>query len=125
MPVQLHWHPSLPILIMTYRGRLTVNAYQTMCAERDRLLNERPAPVILVADVSQLDEFADAGLVEPCASALDDPRVANVLVVLNEAGYRSVLRAAEETAGQPLRARFFRDLAGALAAAERLVAAQR
>lgn len=125
MPVQLHWHPSLPILIMTYRGRLTVNAYQTMCAERDRLLNERPAPVILVADVSQLDEFADAGLVEPCASALDDPRVGSVLVVLSEAGYRSVLRAAEETAGQPLRARFFRDLAGALAAAERLVAAQR
>ncbi len=125
MPVQLQWHASLPILIVTYHGRLTIKAYETMCAERDRLLNERPAPVTLVADVSRLDEFADAGQVELCAGALDDPRVSSVLIVLGDAGYRSVLRAAEETAGQPLRVRFFRDLPGALAAAEKLVAARR
>lgn len=94
MPVQLKWHPSLPILIVTYPASLSREAYHAMSDQRQAMLDARPEhDVIVLVDVRGLFTFTDPQVIEQCDSALAHPRVRRIAIVLDGDLYDGMVRA--------------------------------
>lgn len=81
MPVQIEWHPAMPVLIATYSGILTPEEYRAMLTRRTALLAEGEAQVVMVADVAELEAFAGVEKVR-WRTVLADQKVMHVVLVL-------------------------------------------
>lgn len=92
MPVDLEWHPSLPMLVATYKGTLSAKEYDKMCEERAKMLKSAPSQVILVADTRQMQAFPDAEIAERRESVMRHGKIVRTLIVLNDGLYRRVQR---------------------------------
>ncbi len=121
MPVELTWHPSLPVLIATYTGLLSSQEYRQMFDQRQDMLEAGPEKVILLADLRGLEGFPAASAVDLCRNILMQAKVRCVLVVIPDDLYRSVSRAILDPARQGLRAYVFSNFDQALACAETLL----
>lgn len=120
MPVQLEWHPSLPVLISTYTGNISQDDYQSMYKRRQAMLQEGPAQVILLANTQQMDAFPDAHKTRRGENIVFHKKVYKTFVVFKPDLHRSLRRAITETEVYDLPIAFFRDEDSALAEAETL-----
>ena len=121
MPIELAWHPALPILTATYSGDLTATEHRAMSRNRAALLAKTEHPVIFLADVRGLGSFEDAAKVAAGEHVLRHANVLCTLIVLNEDMYHRWSRAilSTETRYHVL---LFPTMDEALSAAESLLA---
>jgi hypothetical protein len=120
MPVQLEWHPSLPVLVATYSGVLSQDEYQSMNKKRQAMLQAGPRQVILVANTQEMEAFPDSPKVRRGENIVTNDKVYKTLIVFKPDLYRSVMHAIRDTAEFDLPVAFFRDEDAALARAESL-----
>jgi hypothetical protein len=119
MPVELTWHPSLPVLQATYTGVLKANEYTAMCDKREKLLAGGPDYTILVVNTQDFDTIADPP--PPYRpNILKHERVYCTLIVLQETLYTNLARTFRVASESPYPVRFFRSLDAALQHAESL-----
>jgi hypothetical protein len=88
MSVELKWHPTLPVLVATYRGTLSGKEYDKMVEERAKLLKQGPDQVVFLADTRDLQSFTDAEIAARRESIFANPRVIHTLVILQDEVYR-------------------------------------
>lgn len=119
MPFAIHWHPSLPVLLMTYSGVVSAEDYTAMCTRRRQMLDEHGGQVVLVVDVQAMETFMGDS-VRPCENILLDERIVRAFIVLPQDLYRKLSRNFRHTPRRALRAAFFDSLETALAEAESL-----
>lgn len=120
MPVQLEWHPTLPILIATYSGVLSPDDYQTMYKRRQAMLQEGPSHIIFLVNLQQMESLSEIAKIRRGDNVIYHNKVYKTLVVVKPDLYRSLRRAITDTAGYDLPVVFFRDTDTALAQAETL-----
>ncbi|NDJ75793.1 MAG: hypothetical protein GYB65_06010 [Chloroflexi bacterium] len=92
MAVQLQWHSTLPVLMANYSGELSATDFYQMVEERQNLLDDSDGPVILMADVQDLQSFTAANTLEWREHVLRHHNLHRLLVVFNEALYRHATR---------------------------------
>jgi hypothetical protein len=122
MPVDLQWHPTLPVLIATYRGVITPGDYRTMCDRRRAMLEAGPEQVILLADTREMEALREDIAAMPCENTVARRKVYRTLIVLHERLYRTLIRAIADTSDQDTLVSFYRDREDAIRRAERLAA---
>jgi len=93
MPIELVWHPTLPVLIATYSGDLNANDHRAMTRKRAAMIAKADQPVVLLADVRALGSFEDATKVAAGEHVLRHANVICTLVVLGEEVYHRWSRA--------------------------------
>ncbi|MBN1201754.1 MAG: hypothetical protein JXJ20_07865 [Anaerolineae bacterium] len=120
MPVNLEWHPSLPILLATYSGVLSTDEYYMMSEQRQTMLNNGPDQIILVADMRQMESFPDSLEIDLCENVLTHEKIHRVLIVSMNGLYSILRNAVAATEGRDLRVLFFHDLEEVLNTAEKL-----
>lgn len=123
MPVNLEWHPDLPVLQITYTGILTTEEYQAMRKQARKMLDAGPDQVIVMADVRAFESFPTAGNLqrrrEPIVS---HPKVYRLLVVVGSRLMQRLSRATlTDLDRAQLRVFLFDDPAGALDAARQFL----
>ena len=118
MPVELTWHPSLPVLQATYTGALKANEYTAMCDKREKLLAGGPDHTILVVDTQAFDTLVESPPYRP--NILKHERVYCTLIILQETLYNSLARTFRVASESPYPVRFFKSLDAALQHAESL-----
>ena len=122
MPVELQWHPTLPVLIATYRGVITSGNYQAMRDQRRAMLDAGPDQVILLVDLRQMEALRNGEKTVPYKNDVVLRKVYRTLIVLREPLYRTLARAIADTAGQDHPVSFYRSLEDAIRRAEQLAA---
>ncbi len=121
MPVDLEWHPSLPVLVVTYKGSLTAKEYDKMCDERTKMLKSGPSQVILFADTRQMQAFPDAESAVLRESVIRHAKVIRTLVVLEDKLYRRIKRSLLDDKEDGYPVSFYSDADLALIDAQTLV----
>ena len=119
MPVELQWHPALPVLVATYSGMLSAKEYYAMCDRRLKMLLDGPEQVILVADTQPMEGFRDALAVDLRENILLHDKVYCTLIVLAEDLHHKLARA---MLSDRYPVQFFPDSSAALDFAETLIA---
>ena len=114
MPVELEWHSELPVLVATYTGTLTRKAYDAMCAQRRKMLDEGLEQVILLADTRALESVTAPASFERDSTVFFEPCVAGTFIVLTENLYRRVLRAVDVDNQHQHPMQFFKTIDAAL-----------
>ncbi|HEX3050803.1 MAG TPA: hypothetical protein VHP83_09135 [Aggregatilineaceae bacterium] len=122
MPIQIEWKHKLPILVIEYSGNLTSKEYYDMCAKRQKLLDEGPEQVVVVADTQDLEGFPENKIIELCETIINHPHLSVLLVVLRKNLYQNLSRSMLGKTETLWRVNFFADAEAALNEAERLVA---
>ena len=120
MPVDLEWHPSLPVLVATYKGTLSAKEYDKMCEERAKMLKSGPSQVILFADTRQMQAFPDAEIAQRRESVMRHRKVVRTLVVLEDTLYRRVQRSLIDDQDDGFPVSFYSDADQALVEAQAL-----
>ncbi len=120
MPVELQWHPTLPVLIATYRGVITPGDYRTMCDRRRAMLEAGPDQVILLADTREMEAFREDVAAIPCENGATRRKVYRTMIVLHERLFRTLIRAIDDTSDQDSLVSFYRDREDAIRRAEQL-----
>jgi hypothetical protein len=92
MPIELRWYPSLPVLLATYTGSISLKEYRKMCEDRLAMLRKGPDRAILLADMQRLDEFPDLEPSQRCENILLHEKVARTLIVLDGGSFRHLSR---------------------------------
>lgn len=120
MPVELRWHPSLPVLLATYTGSISIKEYYKMCEERLTMLRKGPDRAILLADVQRLDGFPDLEPSQRGDNILLHEKIARTLIVLDSGFFRRLSRSIvpDPEGGYPVR--LFGNVEEALAEAQTL-----
>ena len=121
MPINIEWHSNLPVLIVSYSGIVTAGEFRQLEQQRNAMLSERSEPVMLLADMREMERLADALAIQSSEPSFQYPNVSYILVVLSPRLYRVLLRAIEDTAEYDYPVRFFMEVDAALAAAETLI----
>jgi len=122
MPIQIEWKHKLPILVLDYSGNLTPKEYYDMCAKRQKMLDEGPEQVVLVADTQNLEGFPENKIVEICETILNHPRVNTLMVVLRKNLYQNLSRSMLGSAEMFWRVNFFAEVDAAFDEAKRVAA---
>ena len=120
MPVELRWHPSLPVLLATYTGSISIKEYYKMCDERQAMLRKGPQQAILLVDVQHLAEFPDLEPSQRGENILLNEKIARTLIVLDGGFFRRLSRSIVPDAGRGYPVRLFGDVEEALAEAKAL-----
>jgi hypothetical protein len=120
MPIELRWYPSLPVLLATYTGSISLKEYRKMCEDRLAMLRKGPDRAILLADVQRLDEFPDLEPSQRCENILLHEKVARTLIVLDGGFFRHLSRSMVPDAEQRHPVGLFGDVEEALAEARTL-----
>jgi hypothetical protein len=120
MPVELEWHPSLPVLVATYKGTLSAKEYDKMCDERAKMLKAGPSQVILFADTRQMQAFPDAEIAVQRESVMRHGKVVRTLVVLDDRLYRRIRRSLLDDKADGFPVSFYADPDQALVDAQTL-----
>lgn len=109
MPVQISWHPTLPVLIATYSGLLLSREHREMVKGRKQLLDGVPGKVYLLADTRQLEGVEDIYTLAAQENIFKHRRIHRTLIVLKPSVYRSNLVAIRDTFTLDLPVLFFAD----------------
>jgi hypothetical protein len=115
-------HPTLPVLIATYKGVITPGDYRTMCDRRRAMLEAGPDQVILLADTREMQPFREDAATVPCENGVIHRKVYRTVIVLHERLYRTLIRAIADTSDQDTVVSFYRDREDAIRRAEQLAA---
>ena len=120
MPVELRWHPKLPVLLASYTGSISIKEYYKMRDERLAMLRKGPDRAILLADVQHLDEFPDLEPTQRGENILLDEQITRTLIVLDSDFFRRLARSMVPDPDRRYPVRVFGDMEEALAEAQTL-----
>ncbi|MBN2304830.1 MAG: hypothetical protein JXQ72_10155 [Anaerolineae bacterium] len=120
MPIELEWHKSLPVLLATYTGTITLEDYRAACARCAEMLNDGPEGAIVVANVQAFEGFPAAHTATLKSGTLAHPKVQHLLVVFDSARYRKFARSTSEQLDRYFPVYIFGDTNDALTAAQTL-----
>jgi hypothetical protein len=123
MPVEVQWHASLPILMTTFDGDISVDDFFAMRDRRQSMLGEGPDRVIVVADTQQMADFTAAHGLDVQDTVFDHDQVAFLLVVVETSFFERIARmlATGEQQGFPFPVQVYPSLDDALLGAESLL----
>jgi hypothetical protein len=124
MPVNLEWHPALPVLVATYSGALTSGEYYAMCDQRKAMLKSAPDRIILLVDTRQFEGFPDADVIRLRENVLTHKKVICTLIVLPTSLYHALTKHLSALADPAHRVRFFEDFGAAVAHARAALSSQ-
>ncbi|HVO70771.1 MAG TPA: hypothetical protein VMT24_12040 [Aggregatilineaceae bacterium] len=120
MPVELRWHPKLPVLLATYTGVISVKDYYAMCDGRLDMLRKGPDRAILLADVQSLEGFPDLEPSQRGENILLHEKIARTLIVLDSSFFRRLSRSMVPDPEQTYPVRLFSTVEEALVEAKTL-----
>lgn len=117
MPFTIAWHETLPVLIVTYRGELSLSEYRQLVKKRAELLRGGPEQTVIVADMREFDGFPDAEVVHDSENVTRLDHVRATLFVVEAAPHKRLLRSVVHDPDQRLSTYWFAELDQALDAA--------
>jgi hypothetical protein len=122
MPVDVQWHPTWPVLIITYTGVVTAAEYAALNEQRRRMVDHGPEAILVIADLYAFQALSDTDVFPPGESVLRHSQVRHTLVVL-PADLHARLAGAIRSPSPPPRyaVSLYPDLTSALAQAETLL----
>lgn len=121
MPFDIQWHADLPVLVVTYQGKLTLKEYQKLIAQRAAMLNDGPAQVVILADMQDFESFPDAEQLTETENATAYDNVRSLVVVLPQDMYKRISHASTRDLDRDFALYFFGNRDQALEAAGALL----
>ncbi|MCD4685975.1 MAG: hypothetical protein K8S97_08565 [Anaerolineae bacterium] len=121
MSTEMTWHRELPVLIVTYRGTLTLKAYRTLCAERAQALQDGPDAVVVLADMREFEGFPDAGEMDALDNVLHHDTVCGLVIVTSDVLFNRLRGLVADDAGRRYAVYIFGAMDSAVEAARQML----
>lgn len=118
MPVQLTWHPTLPVLIATYSGILLNREHREMVKGRQQMLDSAAGKVIMIADTREFEFVENVQALIAQENVFKHRHLRRTLIVLKPSVYHSNQIAIRDTFALDVPVLFFSNFDAAMRYAE-------